>query len=77
MSKYENSKNISGKKLRELRIKANMTQRQLAEKLQLQGVDISMKEISKIENNTRLVKDFELMAFAKVLNVSADLFKLD
>lgn len=77
MSKFKNAKNISGKKLRELRIKSNLTQQELAEKIQLEGVDISMKEISKIENNSRLVKDFELLAFAKVLNVSADLFKLN
>lgn len=77
MSKFKNAKNISGKKLRELRIKFNLTQQELAEKIQLEGVDISMKEISKIENNSRLVKDFELLAFAKVLNVSADLFNLN
>lgn len=77
MSKFKNAKNISGKKLRELRIKSNLTQQELAEKIQLEGVDISMKEISKIENNSRLVKDFELLAFAKVLNVSADLFNLN
>ena len=38
-----------------------------------------IKEISKIENYNRLVQDFELFAFAKVFNVSADVFnkKLD
>ncbi len=75
--KFNNFKNISGTKLRELRLKHNLTQEELAKKLQLQGLEISSKEISKIENNDRLVQDFELFAFAKFFNVSADIFNLN
>lgn len=75
--KFNNLKNISGTKLRELRLKHNLTQEELAKKLQLQGLEISSKEISKIENNDRLVQDFELFAFAKFFNVSADIFNLN
>lgn len=74
INKFNKHKNISGIKLRQLRLQANLTQQQLAEKLQLQGLEISLKEISKIENNSRLVQDFELFAFAKFFNVSADIF---
>lgn len=74
INKFNNLKNISGVKLRELRIKHNLTQQQLAEKLQLEGLEISSKEISKIENNARLVQDFELFAFAKIFKISADAF---
>ena len=72
--KYNDFRNISGKKLRELRISANLSQQELAEKLQLEGIDLTSKEISKIENNKRLVQDFELFAFAKIFGVSADEF---
>lgn len=75
--KFNNLKNISGTKLRELRLKHNLTQEELAKKLQLQGLEISSKEISKIENNDRLVQDFELFAFAKFFNVSANIFNLN
>ena len=75
--KFNNLKNISGTKLRELRLKHNLTQEELAKKLQLHGLEISSKEISKIENNNRLVQDFELFAFAKFFNVSADIFNLN
>lgn len=75
--KFNNFKNISGTKLRELRLKHNLTQEELAKKLQLQGLEISSKEISKIENNNRLVQDFELFAFAKFFNVSTDIFNLN
>ena len=72
--KYNNLKNISGNKLKELRKKNKMSQQDLAEKLQLEGIDLTSKEISKIENNCRLVQDFELFAFAKIFKVSADEF---
>lgn len=72
--KYNNFKNISGSKLKELRKSAKLSQQDLAEKLQLEGIDLTSKEISKIETNKRLVQDFELFAFAKIFNVSADEF---
>lgn len=74
INKYNNLKNISGSVLRKLRLKANLSQQDLAEKLQLLGVELTSKEISKIENNNRLVQDFELFAFAKIFKVSADVF---
>ena len=74
ITKYCNGKNASGKMLRKLRLEANMSQQDLATKLQLKGVDLTSKEISKIETDTRLVQDFELFAFAEVFNVSADVF---
>ncbi len=76
ISKYYNSKNISGKMLRKLRIEKGFSQQRLAEKLQLEGIELTSKEISKIENDDRLVQDFELFAFAKVLGVSADIFNI-
>ena len=72
--KFNNCKNISGTKLKELRLKHNLTQQKLAEQLQLEGLEISSKEISKIENNDRLLQDFELFVFAKFFNVSSDFF---
>ena len=41
------------------------------------SIDLTEKEISKIEHNNRLVHDFELFAFAKIFNVSADLFNTE
>ena len=74
ITKYNDFRNVSGKKLKELRKKANLSQQDLAEKLQLEGIDLTAKEISKIETNNRLVQDFELFTFAKIFNVSADVF---
>lgn len=74
ITKYNEFRNISGNKLRELRKSIKMSQQELAEKLQLEGIDLTSKEISKIEMNKRLVQDFELFAFAKIFKVSADVF---
>ena len=74
ITKYNEFRNISGNKLRELRKSIKMSQQELAEKLQLEGIDLTSKEISKIEMNKRLVQDFELFAFAKIFKVSADIF---
>ena len=77
ITKYNEFRNISGNKLSELRKANKMSQRELAEKLQLEGIDLTSKEISKIENNKRLVQDFELFAFAKIFGVSADEFNTE
>ncbi len=74
ITKYNDFKNVSGIKLKELRKKAKLSQQDLAEKLQLEGIDLTSKEISKFETNNRLIQDFELFAFAKIFNVSADVF---
>ena len=74
INKYNDFRNISGSILKELRLKTNLSQQDLAEKLQLLGIELTSKEVSKIETNNRLVQDFELFAFAKVFNVSADVF---
>ena len=74
ITKYNEFRNISGSKLSELRKANKMSQQDLAEKLQLEGIDLTSKEISKIENNIRIVKVFELFSFAKIFKVSADVF---
>ncbi len=77
ITKYNNYRNISGNKLKELRKKSKMSQQDLAKKLQLEGIDLTSKEISKIETNKRLVQDFELFAFAKIFKVTSDEFNTE
>lgn len=48
ITKYNEFKNISGNKLRELRKESKMSQQDLAKKMQLEGIDLTSKEISKI-----------------------------
>lgn len=48
ITKYNNVKNISGNKLKDLRKKCKMSQKELAEKLQLERIGLTSKQISKI-----------------------------
>ena len=62
--------NICGKKISELRIKLDISQRELAEKLQLNGLDIDKNAIQRIEAGKRFVTDIEIVALTKVFEVS-------
>ena len=64
--------NIVGHRMRIARAMKTppMNQQELLAKLQTEGIDISQSTLSKIENGSRYVKDTELKAIAKVLEVS-------
>lgn len=66
--------NLCGSKVFELRKRADpkMSQRILAEKLQLSGIDVDKNAIQRIESGDRFVTDIELKVLAEVLNVSVD-----
>ena len=70
-----NQNNISGKNIALLRKAANpiLSQRALADKMQLVGIDLDKNAIQRIECGKRFVTDIELAAFAKVLNTSLDI----
>ena len=73
-NKVENGKNnLCGKKIYELRKSIQkMSQRVLAEKLQIEGIDVDKNAIQRIECGKRFVTDIELVALAKIFNVSCD-----
>ena len=62
----EGGKNLISKRLIELRQQHNLSQRDLAHKLQLAGYDIDKNVITRIETNKRYVTDFELKAFTEI-----------
>lgn len=64
--------NIIGEKVKEARIKANLSQAELSAKLKLLPVYICRGSISRIENGDRMVNDIEIDGLSKVLNVSLD-----
>ena len=68
--KYCNGRsNASGQKIKELREAAGLSQEQLAAQIQLAGLNINQKAISRIETGDRVVPDFELIFFSEVLAV--------
>lgn len=65
-------KNLISQRLIELRRQENLSQRDLARKLQLAGFDMDKNVITRIETNKRYVTDIELRALCQVFNVSYD-----
>lgn len=63
-------KNLISHRLIELRRLNNLSQRDLAEKLQLAGYDMDKNVITRIETNKRYVTDLELKALTEVFGVS-------
>ena len=69
--KYKNNKcNLSGAKIKRFSKQAGMSQEKLAAVLQLIGLDLNQKAVSRIETGDRVVPDFELLYFARALQVS-------
>lgn len=70
--RFNDSRNISGDRIKQARQKQNLSQAQLAARVQTQGVSIEQDALSRIESGDRLVQDFELKAFARCLQVTVD-----
>lgn len=65
-------KNLISERLIELRKQNNLSQRDLAHKLQLAGFDMDKNVITRIETNKRYVTDIELRALCQVFSVTYD-----
>ncbi len=61
--------NLCGKKIATLRTAMKISQRELADRMQLVGLDIDKNAIQRIECGKRFVTDIEIVAFAKVFRV--------
>lgn len=64
--------NVCGKNVSRLRMKMGISQRELADKMQLVEIDIDKNAIQRIECGKRFVTDIEILAFAKVFNITFD-----
>lgn len=61
--------NISGERVRHARERAGLSQEQLAVRLQLDGLGLTQKAISRMETGERVVADYELVYLARALEV--------
>ena len=71
-------KNVVGTRIREARSRndGEVTQQQLAARVQAMGVDIDQTAISRIESGERQVTDIEIIALARALSINVvDLFE--
>lgn len=71
INKAENGdNNICGANISRARKSLRISQRELAARLQLNGLDVDKNAIQRIESGKRFVTDIELVALAYVLNRS-------
>lgn len=61
--------NICGKNIGRLRIDMKISQRKLADRMQLFGIDLDKNAIQRIECGKRFVTDIEIIAFKNVFDV--------
>ena len=64
-----NRNNICGLVIKELHLACSMSQRVLADRMQLVGIDMDKNAIQRIESGSRFVTDLELLAFSRILEV--------
>ena len=64
--------NLCGNNIARFRKESGLSQRQLADKLQLNGLDVDKNAIQRIECGKRFVTDIELITFAEFFNKTCD-----
>ena len=69
MKKYENQSNVIGSIIKKYRLKKNLSKSDVSRQLQLHAVYIDRIQLYRMETNQMIVKDFELIALFKVLNI--------
>ena len=70
IKKIDGKSNLVGKNIKKYRELRKLSQRELSDKIALLGIDIYNSDISQIENQKLLIKDFEIIAICKVLNIT-------
>lgn len=72
IKKLNGQSNVIGKNIKKFRELRNMSQREMSDKLALLGITLYHSDISSIENQKLVLKDFEIVAICKVLNITYD-----
>ena len=70
--------NMVGPRIKQLRLEKGMTQKTLAERLEILAVYVLRGSITRMEEQKRTITDIELIGIAEVLQVDiSELFKKD
>ncbi|MFR5682694.1 MAG: helix-turn-helix domain-containing protein [Clostridia bacterium] len=77
IKKYNGQLNVVGSKIKFYRNSKNISLVTLSNKLMLLGIDIPKNSLQRLESGKRIIKEYELVAIAKILNVSIDVLVED
>ncbi len=72
MKKFNDKSNVSGDLIKKYRTAMDYTKADLSRLLDLLGISMDVTEINRVETNRQVLKDFELIGFIKILNISLD-----
>ena len=75
LKRYNDKKNISGTLIRRSREEKGKSKVRLSQLLDTYGIYINTDELLRIEKNQLLVKDFELIAIARILDIDLNQLK--
>lgn len=75
IKKYNEKKNIVGTVIRTAREEKGISKSALSRQLELLGVYINRDELYLMEHNNLMIKDFELIAISKILDIDLNTFK--
>ena len=64
----DNRNNMCGRNVARFRKEMKISQRELADRLQLISLDVDKNAVQRIESGQRFVTDIELVALSRVLN---------
>ena len=64
--------NICGPHIYKKRVELGISQRQLADKLQIEGLNVDKNAIQRIESGKRFVTDIELNVISKTLSLTLE-----
>ncbi len=62
--------NVCGNRVAELRLRLGISQRELADRLQILGLDVDKNAIQRIEAGKRFVTDIEIIYICKVFGIN-------
>lgn len=68
----DGTNNICGKNIARYRNELGISQKKLADRLQVEGLDVDKNAIQRLEAGKRFVTDIELCYLCRVLNKSSD-----
>lgn len=64
--------NIVGKKMKEYRLQKNMSLRDMAQRLQSEGLDWDKNAVDRTEKGKRAVIDIEIIKLSQIMQMSCD-----
>lgn len=73
ITKYDGKLNITGNIIKYYREKNGWSLSKTSNELMLLGIDIPKSSIQRLEVGQRILKDYELVGFSKIFNISPNI----